>query len=222
MPKQSTSSSSASTRWPELFQDFIVTVVPSSVPHAKPLAKSNLTAAQVISRIIRHEDAPPYLGQVAKLQKFSLDKLIQQQVATPTFKPIVHAKVLVHSYLLRRDINIASQYRHGWKTIGGNRLDQVRDSHRNLYPNWRLPDVFEREGTRVNKVPEYLDSRSQGSVPGSETSSVIAQVGMALSRREVSRDVTKEVKSEDDGSIAANECAYHSDDEDGGATLIWQ
>lgn len=78
------------------------------------------------------------------------------------------------------------------------------------------------DSNTFSTVPEYLDSRSQGSVPGSETSSVIAQVGMALSRREVSRDVTKEVKSEDDGSIAANECAYHSDDEDGGATLIWQ
>ncbi|CRK30693.1 hypothetical protein BN1708_015832 [Verticillium longisporum] len=267
---------SASTRWPELFQDFIVTAVPSSVPHAKPLAKSNLTAAQVIGQMMRHEDAPPYLDQVAELQKFGLDNLIQQQVATSTFKPIVHAEVLVHNYLLKREINIASQYWHGWKTIGGSkptcrlcnyyfishpdRLDQVRDSHRNLYPNWRLPDVFESEGTRGNKarldllddiiarvrddtkrtlrekvplgkkhdsntfstMPEYLDSRSQGSVPVGETSSVIAQFGMAMSRMQVSRDVTTEVKSEDDGSFAANDSAYHSDDEDGGATLVWQ
>ncbi|EEY21221.1 conserved hypothetical protein [Verticillium alfalfae VaMs.102] len=266
---------SASTMWPELFQDFIVTAVPSSVPHAKPLAKSKLTAAQVISQMMPHKDAPLYLDQVTELQKFGLDNLIQQQVATPTFKPIVHAEVLVHNYLLRRDINIASQYWHGWKTIGGSkptcrlcnyyfishpdRLDQVRGSHRNLYPNWRLPDVFESEGTRMNKarlellddiiarvrddtkrtlrekvplgkkhdsntfstVPKYLDSRSQSSLPGSETLSVIAQVGMAMGRMQVSRDVTKEVKSEDEGCIAASDRAYHSDGEDGGATLVW-
>ncbi|RNJ56522.1 hypothetical protein D7B24_007127 [Verticillium nonalfalfae] len=266
---------SASTRWPELFQDFIVTAVPSSVPHAKPLVKSKLTAAQVIGRMLRHQDAPPYLDQVAELQKFGLDKLIQQQVAMSTFKPIVHAEVLVHNYLLKRDIKLASQYWHGWKTIGGSkptcrlcnyyfishpdRLDQVRDSHRNLYPSWRLPDVFESEGTRANKarldlldgiiarvrddtkmtllekvplgkkhdsntfstVPEYLDSRSQSSLPGSETLSVIAQVSMAMSRMQVSREVTKEVESEDDESIAASESAYHSDGEVGGATLVW-
>ncbi|RYP03221.1 hypothetical protein DL765_010566 [Monosporascus sp. GIB2] len=253
-------------RWPELFVDFTVVSVPSSRHMAKPIPTSELTAADIVRNMIPEEEDPRgYLSQVEVMQKFGLDKLIQDQVRRPSFRPYVHAEVLVHGHLLRRGISHPRNFWHGWKYIGSSKPTcrlcdyyfiahqdnvQVRKSHKNLYPNWRLPDVFENEGddairrqlqllenitgnvrndakrTLEEKRPlrKRHDSNTHSALPeylNLSDSSLMSSVSQA--RMSTSRDEHRELGTIREGSSCSldpNEASDGSDDEDGGVPVF--
>ncbi|WYZ43670.1 hypothetical protein EsH8_VII_000106 [Colletotrichum jinshuiense] len=143
--------------FPQLFHDFKVVSIPSSTPIAKPFPKSSLSAASIINNmIVDDEERAFYLFHVQEMQKFGLDDHIQGQISKRTFKPYVHAEVLLHDYLLHRDDDHPLKYWKDWKYIGSSKPTcrlchyyfgahpdrvQVRKSHLNFYPNWCLPRV---------------------------------------------------------------------------------
>ncbi|KAK1655059.1 hypothetical protein BDP81DRAFT_308554 [Colletotrichum phormii] len=148
-------------RLPNLFQDFKFTAIPSGKDAAKPIARSrSFTAESIIKNMIPddEEEQKFYLEQALEMQKFGLDDFIFRQISKRTFRPRVHAEVLVHSYLLSHDLQHPRDYFNSWKYIGSSKPTcrlcsyyftahpdrvQVRKSHFNLYPNWCLPGVFE-------------------------------------------------------------------------------
>ncbi|KAK1505495.1 hypothetical protein CABS01_00963 [Colletotrichum abscissum] len=160
-------------RLPKLFQDFKFTAVPSSEDAPRPLTKSmSITAASIIKNMIPDDDEEQheFLQHAVEMQKFGLDSIIQRQIGKRSFKPRVHAEVLVHSYLLSRDLQHPRDYFNSWKYIGSSKPTcrlcdyyfdahpdrmQVRKTHYNLYPNWRIPGVFEGADSGV------LDAKTQ-------------------------------------------------------------
>ncbi|KAK1658731.1 hypothetical protein BDP55DRAFT_720395 [Colletotrichum godetiae] len=148
-------------RLPNLFQDFKFTAIPSGKDAAKPIARSrSFTATSIIKNMIPddEEEQEFYLEQALEMQKFGLDDFIFRQISKHTFRPRVHAEVLVHSYLVSHDLQHPRDYFNSWKYIGSSKPTcrlcsyyfaahpdrvQVRKSHFNLYPNWCLPGVFE-------------------------------------------------------------------------------
>ncbi|RYP03298.1 hypothetical protein DL764_005239 [Monosporascus ibericus] len=254
-------------RWPKLFEDFTVVSVQSSRHMRKPIPKSELTAADIIRNMIPEEEDPrPYLSQVEVMQKLGLDKLIQDQVRRQSFRPYVHAEVLVHGHLLRRGISHPRNYWNGWKYIGSSKPTcrlcyyyfnahqdnvHVRNSHLNLYPNWRLPDVFENEGpdairrqiqlmenitenvrndakrTLEEKRPlgKRHDSNTHSALPEylnlSDSSSVMGSVSQA--RMSTSRDGHRELSTIREGSCCSLDPNEASDgsDDEGGGVPVF-
>ncbi|KAI3545655.1 hypothetical protein CSPX01_04961 [Colletotrichum filicis] len=132
----------------------------------------SITAASIIKNMIPDDDEEQqeFLQHAVEMQKFGLDSIIQRQIGKRTFKPRVHAEVLVHSYLLSRDLQHPREYFNSWKYIGSSKPTcrlchyyfnahpdrmQVRKTHDNLYPNWRIPGVFEGADSGV------LDAKTQ-------------------------------------------------------------
>ncbi|KAF4982186.1 hypothetical protein FZEAL_2164 [Fusarium zealandicum] len=152
----------AATRWPLLFQNVEVTMIPSSNKMCKPIPKSNLTAVDIVEEMV-HEDKTleSTIKQHAQdMQRFGLDEKIQEQVAKAKFRPIVHAEVLIHDYLLKQNITHPSKFWKHWQYIGTSKPTcrlchyyftshtariEVRRPHYNLYPNWRLPDAPDKD-----------------------------------------------------------------------------
>ncbi|KAH7122979.1 hypothetical protein EDB81DRAFT_913064 [Dactylonectria macrodidyma] len=146
-------------RWPLLFEGFKVVPIPSSLPMQKPVARSmEITATDVIRQIMPEQDLTPYKPYIEDLQNFDLDRNIRAQLAKRDFKPIVHCEVLIHDYLLTHDLTLPSEFWNNWKYIGSSKRTcrlcqyyfnahtdkvEVRASHQNLYPKWRLPDIYE-------------------------------------------------------------------------------
>lgn len=146
-----------SQHWPELFQDFTITPLPSSAPLPRPLPKTGLTAYDIICNMTNDEETRARcLSQAEDMQKFGLDELVAVQLGRTNFQPFVHAEILIHSFLLNRNISLPNQYWNSQKYIGSSKptcrlcsyyfnihSDQVsvRSSHFNLYSNWRLPVV---------------------------------------------------------------------------------
>lgn len=169
----------APRRWWSLFQeDFSVEAVPPSEPAQQPLAKKSRTAQEVIGRMTSEAAAlVTYRAHADALEAHGLGEELHRQCTRASFRPIVHSEVLLADWL-RRDAEggglRASRFFNGWGFIGCSkptcRLCQyyflgqsgpggaggveVRPAHRNLYPNWRVPDVRRDEGPQAVKARE--------------------------------------------------------------------
>ncbi|KAK4446530.1 hypothetical protein QBC34DRAFT_304972 [Podospora aff. communis PSN243] len=164
---------SARKLWPELFVDFTVASIPSSRPDRKS-PDVRKSASKIISRMTNKSDVMnEYRRNADDLQQWGLDKTIAEVTEPDAFKPIVHAEVLVDDALRREDrINQATgeeRMRFFREPEFGRYISsskptcrlcalyfeahpervQIRQSHNNLYYNWRAPDVFVSDGGNV-------------------------------------------------------------------------
>lgn len=156
--------------WERLFHDFEVDFVPSSTPLSNPINDKRVNADAIIGRMTG--DATKmreYRAHAEDLQRFELDTEIKKQVHRASFKPIVHAEVLVHQSILDESGPNGprpSQFFDGYKCIGSSKPTcrlcdyyftasatgiDVRKTHRNLYINWRVPDVYSSQGEAAVK-----------------------------------------------------------------------
>lgn len=148
--------------WAQLFYDFEIVCVASSEPHPNPIVgpRKSVGAADILGRMTASLDQSKlatFTAGANDLQRFGLDDNIRKQTSNKSFRPIVHAEVLLHSSI--RDVEDL-RYFGGWRYIGASKPtcrlceyyfqavfritgDQVhvRKSHRNLYINWRAPDA---------------------------------------------------------------------------------
>ncbi|KAH6632403.1 hypothetical protein F5144DRAFT_250963 [Chaetomium tenue] len=166
---------SARKYWPRLFVDFEVTSIPSSEPQPDP-PDIRRNAAGIISRMSRSKEiANAYQSHAEHLQSFKLDDGIRKRVKADYFRPIVHAEVNLLASVLASQ---AAAEREGEDPlrffheadfgayIGSSKPTCLlcrqyfaahparvgcRESHGNLYVNWRAPDVVREEGPVVAK-----------------------------------------------------------------------
>lgn len=146
--------------WDRLWDDIKVTVIPSATAIPHPLNKKRPNASEIIGRMTSAEELlETYRSRAARLQELHLDEKILAECNSSSHTHTVHAEILVLDYVLRylRDTEDAHFY-SSWQYIGTckpvcrlcnyyfmahpSRV-QVRESSNNLYPHWRVPDVFD-------------------------------------------------------------------------------
>lgn len=159
-------------RWPLLFTDFEVATIPSSMRSKRPLPRSDLTAEEIIVNMAHDaEETELYLRQANDLQLMGLDDRIQMQVNRKIFRPVVHAEVALHTYLLRIGVDHPSKYWNDYKYIGCSKPTcrlcsyyffahrdkvAVRDVHDNLYATWQFPPTPKAEGRMGREASQEL------------------------------------------------------------------
>ncbi|KAK6850618.1 hypothetical protein PG987_000252 [Apiospora arundinis] len=162
-------------RWPQLFRRFYVKTISRSHRAPNPVVNRDLSAEAIVrSMLWDYEDPDPYLQQVSILNEVGLDDELKGQLNKKTFRPIVHAEVQVHAVLIQQDIFHSSDFWNGHKYIGSSKPTcrlcayyffergdgiQVRPTHQNLYPNWRLPDVYPSQGPDEARTHRQLLER---------------------------------------------------------------
>ena len=160
----------ARKHWPQLFVDFEVTAIPSSQPQSDP-PDIRRNASGIIQRMSRSKEiADAYKSHAKHLQAFKLDDLIKERAKPSYFRPIVHAEVNLLASVLASQ---AAAEREGEDPlrffreaefgayIGSSKPTcllchqyfaahpsrvRCRETHGNLYVNWRAPDVAEEDG----------------------------------------------------------------------------
>lgn len=171
-------------RLPELFESFQVCYVKSSLPSRCPLKArrqgNGLSMKEIIGRMTSDPTAlERYRGYAQHLEKLGVDENIQEEAWDKTLRPIVHAEVLVLDSLLKDGGTTSSKFFGGYKYIGCSKPTcrlcdyyfsfhpsrvEVRPTHRNLYPNWRMPDVYDYQGLGAVKEREDLMIKILGRV----------------------------------------------------------
>lgn len=163
----------AAEAFPMLFENFQVTFVTSSSADDNPFQKQ-LPASKILSTMLRTRvDSAKYIQLFEGTQSLQLNvnQVIQDMMADETFKPIVHAELLVLQSLEKDGLTHPSQFFNSWMYIGSSKPTcrlchlyfqerhggfQVRPSHGNLYINWKPPDVFQNEGEVAIKARESM------------------------------------------------------------------
>ncbi|KAG6360148.1 hypothetical protein INS49_011204 [Diaporthe citri] len=160
----------ARKKWECLFHDFEIDFVRSSNQISNPMTDRRVNAGAIIGRMTGDgTKMQEYRAHAEELQKFDLDGKIKEQAAKPSFKPLVHAEVLVYQSMLDEFGPAgphSSQFFNGYKYIGSSKPTcrlcdyyftasatgiDVRKTHRNLYINWRTPDVYSHQGEAAVK-----------------------------------------------------------------------
>lgn len=146
---------------PRLFDDPEVIFVASSTPDGNPIQKRVTLERMLRSMTSTSQMAAHYQSLADEARAISLETTVQQEVQKDTFRPIVHAELLVLQSLERDDLTHSSNFFNSWKYIGSSKPTcklcdyyfrahtagfQVRPSHGNLYTNWKPPDVYQRDG----------------------------------------------------------------------------
>ncbi|KAL7783624.1 hypothetical protein V8C37DRAFT_396943 [Trichoderma ceciliae] len=143
-----------------LCHDIKVTVIPSAriIPH--PLSKKRPNAYEILGRITSSDRLIAiYRSRADELQQFGLDEKILKECNDSSQTHIVHAEVLVLDYVLNYLYGSSDTgFWNNWRYIGSSKPTcrlcnyyfaahpsgvQARESHNNLYPHWRAPDVFD-------------------------------------------------------------------------------
>ncbi|KAF4953250.1 hypothetical protein FGADI_6116 [Fusarium gaditjirri] len=166
-----------SERWPELFLDFEITMVPSGSRLPNPIMRSDLSSAIILEHIVAKEQSQDsqLLQAADDLKQMGIDDIITAAQLSKRFRPVLHAEVLVYDYLLRSEQTAVECYWNRWNYIGSSKptcrlchyyfealqgdKPGVRSSHSNLYRNWRLPDC--REESLSTARDELLDRLAQ-------------------------------------------------------------
>lgn len=179
--------------WDRLWDDVNVTAIPSAVTVPHPLNKKRPNAYEIMGRMTSAEELlERYRNRAAELQQLGLDEKILEECNTSSQTHMVHAEVLVLDYVLGylRDTDDA-EFWNNWRYIGSSKPTcrlcnyyfmahpsgvQVRESHNNLYPHWRVPDVFDEKTmsktenhlhaiivkTRTDAIRSLMSQTSQG------------------------------------------------------------
>ncbi|KAL2164974.1 hypothetical protein VTH06DRAFT_270 [Thermothelomyces fergusii] len=177
---------SARKLWPRLFVDFEVVCIPSSEPLTDP-PEIRKNAKGIIQRMTRDDSLmKAYKTYAAQLQSHKLDERIRKHVQSGKFAPIVHAEVnLLESVLAARAVAERSgdgplRFFHEAEFgayIGTSKPTCLlcrlyfdahpagvlcRESHGNLYHNWRAPDVRRSDGPGPERLRrEILETMVQ-------------------------------------------------------------
>lgn len=166
-------------KWPVLFDQFYVFAVPSSQLQNRIIGrKKSYAARDIVGRMTRREtDIAAFREYVQDLQIYDLDSRIRAAFEDTDFKPIVHSEMLLLNFLEVSDGGInPARFWGGLQErmyIGSSkplcRLCKYyfeehgsnvghRESHGNLYTNWRFPDVLVSQGhSAVLRREQMLD-----------------------------------------------------------------
>ncbi|RFU73328.1 hypothetical protein TARUN_8920 [Trichoderma arundinaceum] len=169
----------ASIKWPELFKNARISYISSARPKHIPVPKSS-SINDIVSVALPEYDVPNLDADIAELEAFNLGEEIRQQLQKRRMTTLIHGEVQLHNYLVqRRKIN-SSDFWSGSMFIATSKPScrlchyyfdsptndfKIQASHMNIYPKWRLPDIYENQNEeakeRFEKVVEHIIEKMQ-------------------------------------------------------------
>ncbi|KAK6224118.1 hypothetical protein LQW54_000265 [Pestalotiopsis sp. IQ-011] len=162
----------AQKKWPMLFYNLEIQAIPSSQPISRSIRQKSQKASEIVGRMTRKQPIIDKFREYAEsLQNFDLDARIKQEWSKDSFRPIVHAEVLLLDWLERNGGTVDHRFFNDWKYIGSSKptcklchyyfeshgsMIPHRPSHGNLYISWRVPDIYTTQGEHVAAARQVI------------------------------------------------------------------
>ncbi|GKT78881.1 hypothetical protein ColTof4_11304 [Colletotrichum tofieldiae] len=159
--------------WPELFTGFTVGYIPSARPARLSLPMPTPSPVDVVSAAFPDMDHEVYRSHIEQLQIYNLDRHIQDKLEQGPVDQLVHCEVNLQDFLVRGKMVEPYDYWNNSMFIATSKPPcrlchhyfndpdndfLVQSSHMNVYPKWRLPDVYEgQEKGTFKRREELLD-----------------------------------------------------------------
>ena len=159
--------------WPEIFENSTFITIPPSRPVPLIIPQRNLRAEGLMADWRYMEADTEKLDSLkSSLERINFDERIRQAYDSKCFETIVHAEVLLHSWLKSQEGGFRTvKFFNNWAYIGvskpvcklcdyslkqySNEIE-VRESHGNLFLSWRFPSGPSSEDTEnLQKRKEF-------------------------------------------------------------------
>ncbi|KAJ4854619.1 uncharacterized protein T069G_10177 [Trichoderma breve] len=160
----------AATTWPDLFKNHRVDYINSAFK--KRIPTPNLTDLNdIIPIALPGHEASDFESDISELRIHELDNIIHKQLQSWRIKTMVHCEVHLHNHLVQKGKTSSTDFWSGAMFIATSKPTcrlchlyfnnpsnefQVQTSHMNLYPKWRLPDIYEDQGADTKDSCEEL------------------------------------------------------------------
>lgn len=160
----------AATTWPDLFKNHRVDYINSAFKKRIPTPKlSNLN--DIIPIALPGHEAADFESDITELRIHELDDIIHKQLQSWKIKTMVHCEVHLHNHLVQKGKTSSTNFWSGAMFIATSKPScrlchlyfnsptnefQVQTSHMNLYPRWRLPEIYEDQGVEAKDYCEEL------------------------------------------------------------------
>lgn len=133
------------------------------------MERGNLTAQKILGRMC--PNPAQHIQRLGEARAVDVNGNIKEIISRDTFRPIVHAELLILQSLEQDGLVQSCNFFNSWKYIGSSKPTcrlchyyfqnhsgrfQVRSTHMNLYLNWKPPDVFGRDGDAAIKAREDM------------------------------------------------------------------
>ncbi|KUI67214.1 hypothetical protein VM1G_03542 [Cytospora mali] len=138
--------------FPALFDDPEVVSIKSADPAVNPIQKT-ATVEGILKTMTRDSQmARHYHSLVEDARALSLEETIQEKCNEETFRPIVHAELLVLNSLERDGLTHPSNFFNSWKYIAGDGEEAIKEREKimNTMVIWIREEALR---TLVEKVP---------------------------------------------------------------------
>lgn len=166
---------------PELFSDFSITLVDSAPEKPYPIAEQS-SFEEIVDGGLDERDIPAVTDLIDELSGFGMPQFAEACLDKRDPTTLVHCEMQLRDYLVQHnridpvqyvdeDLFIATSKppcrlcRYYFESV---KDFQVRDSHMNVYPRWRLPDGCtdgELLGRLIGRVRRDLLSLLEDEVP---------------------------------------------------------
>lgn len=142
-----------SLKRPELFSDFSITLVDSAPEKEYPIAQQS-SFEEIVDGGLDERDIPAVMDHIEELSGLGMPELAEACLDKKDPTTLVHCEVQLREYLIQHNRIDPVQYVDEDLFIATSKPPcrlcrlyfeavedfQVRDSHMNVYPRWRLPD----------------------------------------------------------------------------------
>jgi hypothetical protein len=127
--------------------------------------------SEIIPIAFPEHDASDFASDIAELQIFELDDIIQKQVHNRRIKSMVHAEVHLHNHLIQKGKTSSADFWNCSMFIATSKPTcrlcqyyfdsptnnfQVQTSHLNIYPKFRLPDIYDDQDAEAKEHYEEV------------------------------------------------------------------
>ena len=159
--------------WPELFEDFTIEYAKSHPKSQLPFPENPPTRDQIIRRMTTVSNEEARLKKMADQlemtdREYSLSGRIDKRFREQKFAPVVHAEMILLDWLenVHGGTN-PGQFFHRYQYIGSSKPTcrlchfyflvhnsgiKVRDTHGNIYDQWKIPDIFAERHSKADKM----------------------------------------------------------------------
>lgn len=228
--------------WSSLGKPVKVRFLPSSKPDHNPLIndvnRTTVSAESILGKMTGDVHLrKQYQSAAQELQKQGLDGLIQQRVKADGFRPQVHAEVLILQSLEQEGLVLPTRFFNHDAYIGAskptcklchwyfhlrNNGPEVRPTHHNFYPRWKLPDICQCEGEAIPRLTQDRVAMLKNITESirSEALEVIDQKASKGKVHDSNTDPTFLVPSLGDGEPADVDEESHLESPDSGVVLL--
>lgn len=127
--------------------------------------------SKILSIAFPDLDPAEYESDITELKKHGLEETMREKLRGGVMKAMVHGEINLHDHLVQHGKTRASDFWNGSMFIASSKPTcrlchyyfdspgndfRVQSTHMNLYPKWRLPDVYEDQGERAQRDREEM------------------------------------------------------------------